>query len=81
VGRPALPHKFYKKEVTMVKTIPLNGYTKLISLGIVLLSLAVGWAVAATIMKKDIESNTANIVLLREDINEIKQDVKELLKR
>lgn len=65
----------------MAKIIPFNGYTKIIGTGIVLLSLTIGWAVAATVMKKDIEANTSNIVLLRDDIKEIKQDVKELLKR
>lgn len=65
----------------MVKIIPFNGYTKIIGIGIILLSLATGWAVAATVMKKDIEANTKNITLLREDIGIIKQDVKELLKR
>jgi len=65
----------------MAKMIPLNGWAKIISIGIVVLSLAIGWAVGATSMKKDIEANTNNIALLRVDIKEIKQDVKELLRR
>lgn len=65
----------------MAKMIPLNGYAKIISIGIVILSLAIGWAVGATSIKKDIEANTNNIVLLRDDIKVIKTDVKELLKR
>lgn len=64
-----------------MKTVPLNGLTKIIGVGIVLFSLVVGWAVAATVMKKDIEANTNNILLLRQDIKEVGRDVKELLKR
>ncbi len=65
----------------MAKMIPLNGYAKIIGIGIILLSFVIGLAVGATSMKKDIEANTNNIALLRDDIMIIKSDVKELLKR
>jgi len=59
----------------------LNGYTKLVVSAIIIFGVVVGWAVAATAMRKDIDTNKNNILLLRDDIKTIKQDVKILLRR
>jgi len=65
----------------MATLTKLNGYTKIVGIIIVVLGIIVGWAVGVTTMKNDIETNRANIILLRDDIKEIKQDVKLLLQR
>lgn len=72
--------------------IKLNGHASWIMVGLVILSIVIGWSTRGATMEKSIEVNAEKIQvlkqdvkedigLLREDVNIIKSDVKELLKR
>ena len=73
--------------------VKLNGHARgWIAIGLVILGLFVGWSVKGATMAKSIEVNAENIQtlkldvkddfnLLRKDVDIIKADVKELLKR
>jgi cell division protein FtsL len=65
----------------MVKQTKINGVAKWCTVVVTVIVLIIAWVSTATAMKKDIEVNRASIIFMREDLKEIKQDIKELLRR